>query len=82
MVKIILKITAPPIPQKITFFLCSGGNLEATIPIIMALSPANTKSINIIWPKITSCSGPNNSANISCLVSYQHLFLQSLLWVR
>jgi len=47
--KIILKITAPPIPQKITFFLCSGGNLDATIPIIIALSPAKTKSIRIIW---------------------------------
>ena len=47
-VSIILKITAPPIPQKITFFLCSTGNLEATIPIIIALSPAKTKSIKII----------------------------------
>ena len=36
----ILNITAPPMPQKIIFFLCSGGNFEATIPIIMALSPA------------------------------------------
>ena len=47
-VKIILRITAPPIPQKIIFFLCSNGNFEATIPIIIALSPAKTKSIKII----------------------------------
>ena len=47
-VKIILKITAPLIPQKIIFFLCSKGNLDATIPIIIALSPAKTKSIKII----------------------------------
>ena len=26
-VRIILKTTAPPIPQKIIFFLCSNGNL-------------------------------------------------------
>ena len=64
MVKIILKITAPPMPQKITFFLCSTGNFDATIPIIIALSPARTKSINMICPKIVSCSGVINSANI------------------
>ena len=34
-VKSILKITAAPIPQKIIFFLCSAGNCEATIPIIL-----------------------------------------------
>ena len=46
--RIILKTTAPPIPQKIIFFLCSNGNFEATIPIIIALSPARTRSINTI----------------------------------
>ena len=44
----ILKITAIPIPQNIIFFLCSVGNWEATIPIIIALSPARTKSIKMI----------------------------------
>ena len=45
---IILKIIAAPIPQNIIFFLISSLNWEATIPIIIALSPARTKSINTI----------------------------------
>ena len=56
-VNIILKTTAPPIPQKIIFFLCSNGNFDATIPIIMALSPAKTRSIKMICVKIAICSG-------------------------
>ena len=47
-VKKILRITAAAIPQKMIFFLWSVGNCEATIPIIIALSPAKTKSINTI----------------------------------
>ena len=74
----ILKITAALIPQNIIFFLLSGSNFEATIPIIIALSPARTRSIKMICPNIVNCSGVNNSANIIFLVSYQHLFLQSL----
>ena len=50
--------------KKITFFLWSGGNLEATIPIIIALSPARTRSIKIIWVSIVICSGVSNSANM------------------
>ena len=34
--------------KKIIFFLCSGGNWDATIPIIIALSPAKTRSIKMI----------------------------------
>ena len=51
--------------KKIIFFLCSKGNLDATIPIIIALSPARTRSIKIIWVKIVNCSGVNNSTNIN-----------------
>ena len=46
--RIILNITAPLIPQKIIFFLWSNGNFDATIPIIIALSPAKTKSMKMI----------------------------------
>ena len=51
--------------QIVIFFLCSSGNFDATIPIIIALSPAKTKSIKIIWVNIVNCSGVNNSANIN-----------------
>ena len=34
--------------KKIIFFLCSDGNCEATIPMIIALSPARTKSMKMI----------------------------------
>ena len=34
--------------KKIIFLLCSKGKFDATIPIIMALSQAKTKSIKII----------------------------------
>ena len=58
--------------KKIIFFLCSAGNCEATIPIIIALSPAKTKSIKTIWINITICSD-----NIIRSISYQHPFQQS-----
>ena len=42
--------------KKIIFFLLSRSNFEATIPIIIALSPAKTRSINIICIKIINSS--------------------------
>ena len=60
-----LKTTAAPIPQKINFFLCSIGNWEATIPIIIALSPAKTRSIKMICVKIVICSGVIKSESIN-----------------
>ena len=42
--------------KKIIFFLFDASNFEATIPIIIALSPAKTKSIRIISINIISCS--------------------------
>ena len=42
--------------QKIIFFLFESSNFEATIPIIIALSPAKTKSISMISINIISCS--------------------------
>ena len=41
---------------QIIFFLLSGSNFDATIPIIIALSPAKTRSINIICIKIINSS--------------------------
>ena len=54
-VKIILATTAAATPQNKTFCLISEGNDDATIPIIIALSAAKTKSMRIIWNKIMSC---------------------------
>ena len=51
--------------KKIIFFLCSKGNLDATIPIIIALSPARTRSIKMICVKIVICSGVIKSTNIN-----------------
>ena len=42
--------------KKIILFLSEESNFDATIPIIMALSPAKTKSISIISINIISCS--------------------------
>ena len=47
-VKIILATTAAATPQNKTFCLISEGNDDATIPIIIALSAAKTKSMRII----------------------------------
>ena len=47
-VNTILKIIAAPMPQNIIFFLSLCSNWEATIPIMIALSPAKTRSIKTI----------------------------------
>ena len=47
-VNITLATTAPATPQNKTFFLISDGKDEETIPIMIALSAASTKSIKII----------------------------------
>ena len=45
---------------------------EKTIPIIIALSPAKTRSIKTIWINIMICSD-----NITRSISYQRPFQQS-----
>ena len=67
----ILKITAALIPQKIIFFLLSGSNFDATIPIIIALSPAKTRSINIICIKIINSSAFSSKENIIISDNYK-----------
>lgn len=52
---------APKVPQKIAFLCKFGGRFRAASAITIALSPASTRSINIIAPSADQNSGLNSS---------------------
>ena len=46
--------TAPAMPQKMTLARISGATREAARPTTMALSPASTTSMTMIWRRANS----------------------------
>ena len=66
-VNIILKTTAPPIPQNITFFLCSTGNFEAIYQGIPAYFLDSRDKFFYI--------------ELKCFISPKQVFLWSDTWM-
>ena len=67
--------------QIIFIDLVLAGDNAIIIGMIASKFPIEQRK-KIICVSIANCSAPNKSVNINCLISYQHLFQQSLLLVR